>query len=151
MLSSFSTYPLCCNSRIEISANFSYKIGIRPFDKLPTCFQAELHISSRPLGGVVYFTWTLIEFPVNFRDQYKSSKKWCLGVFVKACLKKYDKSPIADYILSLRGRQDLQIQRPETLRGLILRRLLADMPSYLAWLLAFLRHLSILLMLHMIW
>ncbi|KAH7173094.1 hypothetical protein DER46DRAFT_697873 [Fusarium sp. MPI-SDFR-AT-0072] len=48
-------HPLCFNSRIEISANLSYEIEVRPVDKWPMCFQAELHISSPPLGGVVNF------------------------------------------------------------------------------------------------
>ncbi|KAF4493524.1 hypothetical protein FAGAP_10374 [Fusarium agapanthi] len=97
-------HPLHYDATIQISANLSNEIEVGPFvDKWSICFQAGLHISGPPFGGVVCFNWAVIKFSVEFGDEYEPPKKLSLHDFVEICLKKDENSPNADHILALEG------------------------------------------------
>ncbi|KAF5586371.1 hypothetical protein FPANT_7253 [Fusarium pseudoanthophilum] len=97
-------HPLHYRATIEISANLSYEVDVGFYaDKWSICFQAGLHISGPPFGGSVYFDWTVIQFSVDFGDEYAPPKSLSLEEFVGVCMKKDDNSPNADHILALEG------------------------------------------------
>ncbi|KAF5559640.1 hypothetical protein FNAPI_4641 [Fusarium napiforme] len=97
-------HPLHYLATIEISANLSYEVDVGFYaDKWSICFQAGLHISGPPFGGSVYFDWTVIQFSVDFGDEYAPPESLSLEDFVGVCMKKDDNSPNADRILALDG------------------------------------------------
>ncbi|KAI6753868.1 hypothetical protein HG530_013044 [Fusarium avenaceum] len=95
-------HPLHYNTRIQISANLSYEVSLFSFArKLSIAFKADLHITGPPLCGYVYFDWSVIQFKVEFGDQSLPPKSLSLEEFVKICLKKDEKLPNANHVLSL--------------------------------------------------